>query len=459
MRLIEKWKDKYYFATNYIFETNNGLKIYYTFKPDIYKTYFAFSTLGGSQIESSLNVPDGTAHFAEHLLCNPNSTLKTQDRMNDYKFGNRVKPSIYSNAATSRKEVWFNLESNSKGFLRMLNYLKYQLQIKFSNINKYIEEERGVILAEEHRYKPIEKDSSIAYDKFMIGDICPDFAKRNLGIPETINRIDSGHIETFIKKVFNVNNCYFAIQSNLEPTKELLKELDNFAESITLFDGDKVTYESQIYKPVFKKQHFFEDSQQGLFFSLNYVQSLKDTSGYRNNVLRYLVDGALGYVAREILREKHNYVYSAEVFNSIYCWDLRLRGIKMIVKKENILNSFNALNSILKDNVVGYLTSKKGGLWFKSHVSNYIFYPPSGVNPNYTFDWGYNHFIGMGIYNFDYAKSIDEAKKATISDVIVEYKKLYESTPPALWFQSSYKQEDIFSELENSELYKSFMEI
>ncbi len=456
MRLIDKWKDKYYFATNYIFESSNGLKIYYTHKPDIYKTYFAFSTLGGSQIESSLDIPDGTAHFAEHLLCNPNSTLKTQDKMNDFKFGNRVKPSIYTNAATSRKELWFNVEGNSKGFSRMLNYLKYQLQIKFSNLNKYIEEERGVILAEEHRYKPVNKDSSLAYDKFMIGEHWPEFAKRNLGVPESINKIKIEDIEKFIRTVFTVNNSYFAIQSSLEPTKDILKELDNFAKEITFFDGPQVKYKSKKYNPMFKKQHFFEESQQGLFFSLNYVQSIKDIGGYRNNVLRYLVDGALGYVARDILREKYNYVYSAEVFNSIYCWDLRLRGIKMIVKKENILNTFNILNSILKENVVDYLNSKKGNLWFKSNVSNYIFYPPTGVNPNYTFDWAYNHLLGLGIYNFDYGKSIEEAKKATIADVINDYKNLYENTPPALWLQSAYNQEEIYTELENSELFKSF---
>lgn len=452
MKLLEKWKDKYYYGTNYIFEASNGLKIYYTHKPDIYKTYFAFSSLGGSQIEASLNLPDGTAHFAEHLMCNPNSTLRTRNQMNDFKFGNRLKPSIYTNAATSRKEVWFNLESNSKAFTRMLNYLKYQLQFDFGRINKYMEEERAVILAEEHRYNPVEKDSSLAYDKFMIGDYCPEFAKRNLGTPETINTIDSGHIEHFIKMVFNTNNCYFAIQSSIEPTKEILKQLEEFSNSISFFDGQRISSHSPSYAPKFKMEHFFESNQQGLFFSLNYIQSVNKTSGYKNSVQRFLVDGALSYVARDILRDKYAYVYSADMFNSIYCWDYRLRGIKMVVKKENITNAFNVLNSILFEQVERFLRSKKGSLWFKSHVSNYIFYPPSGVNPNYTFDWGFNHFMNMGIYNFDYSKAISEARSSSIDDIINEYKKIYIDLSPAIWLQSAYEKEEVFEKFKISDL-------
>lgn len=454
MKLIEKWKDKYYFAINYIYQADNGLKIIYTYKPDIYQSYIHFNVFGGSYFEKQIGVPNGTAHFSEHLLCNPNKTLKNLNQIREFKFGNRRKPQIFSNAFTSRKVLCLYTDGNSKGFDRMLEYLKYQLQINYPKLFKEFDNERNVILAEELRARPISKDSGIAYDNFMAGDIYPDFCKRVIGTPETINSITKDHIEKYLTSVLNVENCYLTIQSNLKPDKDVLKKLNKFAKSITFYPGSKLDISKNESNYIFKKGHFFDDTVQGIFFSYNIRKPFMQNISYKNDVFRYLGDRAIAYLFNEILREKYNFIYGSEAINSIYMWDDWLRGFKMTIKKEYIQNVFDLIHSILSNEVVNFLSSKKGNIWFKSQISNYIFYPSLNFNEEYALNISTTLLTGIGTYNYDYGKSVEAAKKVTLEEVIESYKNDYLKLPPSLWFVSSFKEEDIFNELEKSELAK-----
>lgn len=452
MKILEKWKDKYYFATNYIYKSTSGLKIVYSYKPDLYQSYIHFNVFGGSYFERQIGVPDGTAHFAEHLLCNPNKSLKNLNQIREYKFGNRRRPQIYSNAFTSRKVLCLYADGNSKGFDRMLNYIKYQLQIDNSMLFKEFTNERNVILAEELRARPIEKDSSLAYDKFMSEDVYPDFCKRVIGTTESINSITQEHVETYLKQAFNIENCFLTIQSNLKPDKEMLKKLDSFAKSIRLNSGNKFNVEIKDYKKELKISHFFDDNVQGVFFSYNIRKSFIDNISYTNDVYRYLVDRAIGYLFNEILREKYNFIYGSEAINSIYMWNDWLRGFKMTIKKEHVLDVFNIINKILVEEVVKFLSSNKGKVWFKSQVSNYIFYPTLNFNEEYALNISTSLLTGIGNYNYDYGKSIDAAKRVTIEEIIESFKNDYLKIPPYLWFVSAFKENDIFEELNKSEL-------
>ena len=87
MKIIKKYKDKDYQAESTTYLLKSGLRVVHTEKKALKDVSVKIVFLGGTYFEQELKVPFGTAHFCEHMLCNPNRVLNSRDKMDLYKFG------------------------------------------------------------------------------------------------------------------------------------------------------------------------------------------------------------------------------------------------------------------------------------------------------------------------------------------------------------------------------------
>lgn len=118
MKLLDKFKDKNYSAENRIYQFKNGVRLVYSYKPDIKDVDLDIIFLAGSYFEKQIGVPNGTTHFLEHMMMNPNAKFKTQKDIEEFTFGNSRKPTFYKNAANYKNFVKFYAYGHTKGLDR-----------------------------------------------------------------------------------------------------------------------------------------------------------------------------------------------------------------------------------------------------------------------------------------------------------------------------------------------------
>ncbi len=180
MKIIKKWVDTNEKTTNYRYSLDNGMEFVHAVNPRSRECNFSVVVSGGMAFEEEIGVPQGTAHFLEHIIFgNPNNFLKTKDKFDSFTFGTKYRPGFSSNATTTRQYVYFYGHGNRKASKRILKYIYAVMNYPKKRIGGFIEKERNIILGELERMYKEDKDSGLEYDKLFIAPYYDFYKKKS----------------------------------------------------------------------------------------------------------------------------------------------------------------------------------------------------------------------------------------------------------------------------------------
>lgn len=457
MKLIKHWKDEYYVAENFLYELSNGVRFLYTIKRGIKNYSVDVIFHSGSSIEEEVGVPNGTTHFLEHMLTNPNKRFKTKKQQDEYQFGTKKRASIFSNASTWKNMMSFYTYGNTNSLLRSLKYLKYTIDYPEDRFEEFIEKERGTIIAEINRnYKKEEKDSGLAYDRFAFSEYYPEYTNK---IPGTVDTVNSITIEDLLKlknQIFTPGNCGIAIQSSRKLGKNVLAEVEEIAKLVGK-DKFKFRRTKKIVKNEFKYKHFRDEDDEGLFMSMNYfIPIQKDREEYFDSIPSYVARALISYVGFNILREEKGLVYGIESFRSYPVPYNYLQGFKFTTEKGKFHDAIDEFYEVLTNKAIEFINTREGEKWFTGILSNYIFTNTINYNSDYSQNLMFDILLGEREYVRDWDKIIDFAQSISKEDVINYIEEKYIKESPRFWFVSDLKDEEVYNIFKKSKLYKHF---
>ncbi|MCA9379310.1 insulinase family protein [Candidatus Dojkabacteria bacterium] len=458
MKLIKQSRDIQYKSTTYEYLLKNGVRVLETVKPE--STDFDISVVlkAGSFYETQLRVPQGTAHFLEHMLTRPNKKFKTQVELNNFTYGNKSRPSFYPNAGTSKRFVYHYAHGQYKAAERMIQYLASGLDYPVRDFSKYIEKERQIILGEIQRKDDPSKDTRLNFDKFFWGEDFPEFAQRVLGTEQSVNEISVDHLVKFWQQLYVANNVVIAIQSPQKLAGELKKLVQSLA---TIFPARPTEVKEKWggLRAEHKYRHFRYDPAQGVFLSLNYFYELppRDQKMDYEKDLKFLLLSDFFYkIGHDYLREQNGLIYDPSSFNERILFNFKDRGFSLSCSLENLETVFAKLDHMLSTYWREFLNSVDGKRWFAGVVSKYIFRRAKYFDSDYAEDLATEVLDGED-YAYDVRQSIKAAKKITLSeftDFVGDFLKI----PMGLWLVSPYKDEEIIPIYEKSKLYEMYKE-
>lgn len=452
-KLIDKWVDKYHNIRNYLYRFENGVRLVVSQNPATVEINLTAVLQAGSYFERQVAVPQGTAHFLEHMMCNPSNLFKTKEEMDAYTFGNRNQPTIYKNAATSRKYLYFYLNANYLAHDRAITYLNHQLHYPMSRLPEFMETERKIILAEWHHLPKPDKNSSLQAELFLLDRHYPEFSEAVIGTFESINEIQLSHLEKYYKEMFNADNLVIAVQMPYQPTSTLLNRLSSLA---TGFVPELPKIKNQeIMHNSFRYRIFNDPKQQGLYMSFNYFIQRKPDYDYKEQVLYYLLNNLINKVGHDEYREKRGLVYDVGYIRMNLTWDWLVRGYKLTCDPEHAGELLD-LSLTFWEKAVEFLSTKHGKLWFTGQISKYIF-------PLTTkFDHEYAEDIAVGVlenkYKYIHTQAVQEAKKLKIAELISFIQTEVADVPPHVWIETSLPQAEVEEVVKESKLVNYWKE-
>ncbi|MBP6976362.1 insulinase family protein [Candidatus Dojkabacteria bacterium] len=455
MKLIAQFSNKYNNITYKTYELDNGIKLLHLDNPVTVDFDFALVFKAGSSFEIKEEVPKGTAHFLEHMLLNPNSTFKTKEDIDRFEQGNKERPAIYTNAYTTRKNIYITGHSNEQGDMRVLDRMESILQFPKKKFSNQMEKERGIILAEKSRKSKKEKDSYLMSLEFLFKDIQDEFTYDILGESDDIKSIDIDHLEKFFKERFVTGNCAFTIQSNGELRKSVVNRLEEISKKVENGDMDglrEVNLENKLSIGTFT-----EERANGLSVSFIYFDKEERKIDYKRYAIEYIYGRLLDWLSYDILREKMSLVYDFSVFRiGNLSFDYSMSGFRFVAEKEKTPKMLEELYTVLHTTSFLFLKSKRGKEWFDDVISTYIFPRTTKFNEELAENAVTALLEESEIFNSNIA--VREAKKITIEDV-KEYLKERLELPPHIWVESDLKQEEMENIIKGSPFYKKFNKV
>ena len=452
MKLISQFKNKYNNITYNTYQLRNGMKVVHLDNPATVNFDFALIHKAGSAYEKEENVPNGTAHYLEHMLLNPNATFKTKDEINRFEQGGIDRPTIFINAFTNRKYIVFTGNGHQDGKKRIIERLGSIYQFPKKKFNSQLEKERGIILAEKSRKLKKENDNYLMSLDFLFKGIQDEFTGDVLGEVEDIKNISIDNLETYYKSKITFNNTVLSIQSNGEIDKETEKILEEISEKLPKIEVKKdrdIKLENR-----YRVGSFTDRRENGV--SIAFIYFKKDTSkiDYNIRLREYLFAKLLDWLSFEILREKKSLIYSFAPFrNWNNSFEYILYGYKFTTEKEKIGLTIQEFYKVLYEESFKFLKTKKGKEWFEDALSTYI-YPKTAV---------YDDTLAEGIATtviengeiFNYNKAVKQAKKIKIGE-IREYLTNHLDIPPHIWIDGNISKKEVSNILKSSSFEKRF---
>jgi predicted Zn-dependent peptidase len=455
MKLLDSWKDKRYGSTNKLYELKNKTKFFHTIKPEIkdFDVHILFK--GGSYFEKQLGLPNGTAHFLEHMLMNPNGVLKTPEALRQFEFGSRNRPEIFRNAATWQKLIGFEAGCHIKGATRALEYLSFIIKYPLERFEEFYTIEKEVILAEEKRLYKTEKDTWYNYNKFMLDTIYPEFTDRVIGSENTINSITIEDLKKYHENVFTADNCIISIQSPEKLTVEQLNIIEAISQSL---HPKQNKLKAKIKKPnnFFNHKHFKYDNTQGVMFSFNKFKEMSTVPDYNFNVSFYIFRNLLSYLGYNYLRDEKGLIYGINSIWNNMAWKTYVQGFSLTFDKKNLEKVLSELEYLFETKINEFLNSKQGKKWFESQISKYIYITTVNYDANYAQSISIDIILNEKFYKYDFEESVKHAKKYTLEDFIVFANSFLKDEKPHIWFESPFEDQEILEVFEKSELFKRF---
>jgi predicted Zn-dependent peptidase len=437
-KLIDKWFDKHHNIRNYLYRYENGVRLVVSQNPATVEMNLTAVFQAGSYFERQVGVPQGTAHFLEHMMCNPSDLFKTREEMDVYTFGNRNQPTIYKNAATSRKYLYFYLNANYLAHDRSISYLNHQLHYPMTRFPEFMETERKIILAEWHHLPKPDKDASLQAKLFLLDGHNPEFSEAVIGTAESISQIQISDLEKYYKEMLNADNLVIAVQMPHAPNRTILTRLNSlatgFAPALPKIKNQETLYNS------FRYRVFNDPKQQGLYMSFNYFIQRRPEYDYKEQVLYYLLNNLINKVGKDEYREKRGLVYDVGYTSMDLTWDWLVRGYKLTCDPKNTLEMLD-LSLTFWEKGIEFLKTSHGKLWFTGQISKYIFPLTTQFDNNYAED------IAAGVleqkYKYIHVKAVKAARTMKLHDLIGFIEVNFKNTPPHIWIETSLPEEEV----------------
>ena len=455
MKLISQFCNKYNNITYKTYELDNGIKLLHLDNPATIDFDFAIIFKAGSSFEIKESVPKGTAHFLEHMLLNPNSTFKTKSEIDRFEQGNKEKPAIYTNAYTTRKNIYFTCHANEKSNLRVLDRLQSILQFPKKKFANQMEKERGIILAEKSRKAKREKDAYLMSLEFLFKGIQDEFTYDVLGEKEDIESIGIDDLEKFFKNRFVSGNTAFAIQSNGELNKAISNKIEEISKEIPIDNQDN--HREVELKNKWRVGSFTEDRANGISISFIYFDKLDKQINYKQYAIEYIYGRLLDWLTYDILREQKSLIYDFSVYKVGHMsFDYSMNGFRFVTEGKKAKLMLEELYTLLYTTSFLFLKSKKGKEWFDDVISTYIFPRTTKFNEELAESAVTALLEESEIFNSNTA--VREAKKITLED-IREYLEKRLEVAPHIWIESDITKKEMKKLIEESPFAKRFNKV
>ena len=457
MKLIQEWSDGRYLSKNSIYQLKNGVKLIVVKKRGTKDFVIEACFAAGAYFEEDINVPSGTAHFLEHMMTNPNGKFKNEDEMDKFKFGNRSKPSIYSNAWTSQKHMAFFAYGHNKATSRILEFLKANLDYPIERFGEFVERERGIIQAELQRnYRKEAKDDALASARYLHEPLYKPFGRRVIGTKESISSISLEDLELYYKSLLTQDNLVLAIQTSKDLTRPQLELIESIGQRLPKNKKQiEVPFATDDNSEA-RIKHFQKDDAEGVFLSFSYfIPTRLDQVPHIEFIPNYFMRSLIGYLGFKIFREKLGLVYSMDHFRSYPLWFNYQYGFKLSFNKDVYPKVLDRLYEFIDKDLEEYLKSEDGKNWLESEISDYIFLR----NVNYDGDYAQNLALDEVFKDREYIQTWEEAvehAKSITTERLIEEVQKWKKLKPKIWSVTEYKDEEIYDIFKESKLYKYF---
>lgn len=458
VKIIDKWQDSDYGATNYLYDLGKGRKVIYTHKLGCNECGVRILLKGGALYEKQLGLPLGTAHFLEHMLCRPNLVLKTQEEIDLFCFGTKDFPAIYNFAYTTDQILCFGVDTHVLGYKRAIAFLSYIMNYPKELFNKNIEEERKVILAELGRYPSERKNEALEFNKFILEGKYKRYYKRTLGDKNNILDITTKDLEVLWDEIKKNKSVVISVQSGTKPSVKMINEFGILFDNV--YDGN-FKGNTRFYKieNKFKVGYYKDEKVQNIGLEIGVLRQKErmkryNIKSYRKTILSVIAERVISFLLHKRLRDENHLVYEVNSFNSYITTDWIAHGIYTNFEKglesEVLKNIWETLYGI--DNAPSYelfLNSDIGKQWLEHEISKSIFVM------NINFDKAYSENIGYIIacdtfpYKFDkdFVKN-NVIKKITPQDVVTFINEELSSKQPYLWIKHNTSRSEIMQRME-----------
>ncbi len=452
MQLISKFKNRYNNITYKLYELENGVKFLHLINPATIDFDIAIVVKAGAAYELKENVPRGTAHFLEHMLLNPNETFTSKEEIDRFEQGNRYRPSIFTNAYTSKKNIYFTGHSNRKGANRLLKRLESEIQFPKEIFEKYMEKERNVILAERSRKAKKEKDGYLMSLEFLFKEKLPEFTEDVLGEMSDIKDITLDHLEKYFRNRFVSGNTAFTIQSQEELSPVMIKKLEKLARKFP--KGKSDTFRKIKLENEWRVGTFHEERATGISLSFIYFSPQKEKIDYKEYAIENIFSKLIDWLGYDILRERLALIYDLTPFRVHHAsFHYNMQGFRFVTEKEKIGLMLKELYKLTHETTFEFLNSQKGKEWFDDVISSFIF--PRTVKFDPEIAEGAITAVLEGDEIFNSNKFVKASKEVTIKDLENFLKERLE-IPPHIWIESDLQEKEMQEILEDSSFKKKF---
>lgn len=457
MKLIRKWIDTKYNVENYIYENPDGLKVLHTLNKQSLDTYISVVVKAGTYFEKQLNVPNGTAHFLEHMLCNPNSFFKSENEIDRFEFGSKEKASIYFNPGTSFRYIMLCGTTHKTREEDLMKRVYSTIDYPLDMFTKQIPKEKKIILAELQGDKKPEQDAELQFLKFTLSDkvYTNDFSI--LGeTEENIKKISVEDLVKYYTNTFTIPNCMVSIQSPNEISKEIVKYIDLISSRLKSNDKDSVKILPEVIVNSKIIGYFHNKQKNGIKTRLFTFQSNKwrKSLDYEYLVLRSLTISLIHFVLFKQLREKYGYIYGSNVYSNSM-WEVDIEGLEITTDFSNLKNAIEKLFEIIQKGLTNFLKTKHGNSWLQNEISGFIFPHTQEYNESYAETKAMSHLSGYEFADFDKASEV--AKEVTVEKLSKFVDETIGKSTFGVWIDSSEDLEKVKREIKKVNALKGYI--
>ncbi|GAB4160193.1 MAG: hypothetical protein Fur003_3850 [Candidatus Dojkabacteria bacterium] len=450
-KLLNKIEDTQYGATTFLYQLPSGLKLVHTLDPKTVDTNINVLYKAGSLYEPLLDVPNGTAHLLEHLLCNPNKVFKTKRTQDSFRFGDKKKPTLRTNASTSRftQSIWGF--TNYEGELRLAKYLAAQIDNSLENIVKDLEKERKIVIAERNRYAKRTESTGLQYLEFIFKKD-KSYSSHVLGEVEEISQINNDSIKKAWDRLISPNRAILTVQTHRELTTAFKKALLHIDQAINSSELSTLPDIKENFTNEYRYHHHKDTQAQGVYIEFNIFNEYDKVINYKKRAVNYLTRVLLDKVVEDEMREKRGLVYSSRGINDGgYTIHYNIVGYSFECSHDDLLTAINEFNKIMNSKAEKFINSKAGAKWLESKISDYIFPNTLEYNRNYAYELGFDILHEHELFDFEKLK--EAAVKVQKDEIIANLKALY-TTPMHVFMVSDKEKEKMIGLYEKSDFHK-----
>lgn len=452
MKLLQEFKNEYNNIKYSLYELDCGLKLIHLLNPTTVNFDFYSIQRAGCIYENTEKIPHGSAHLLEHMLCNPNTTFRTQDDIYKFLEGNKNRPSLNMNAGTSYKHMDLRGSSNIKGADRILERIDSMVDFPYSKFKKSFANEKKIVIAERSRRPKLEKDNFIQRMIFLQGEIYPEFTYNIIGEPEEIESIELKNLQNYFFSRFLTKDTIFSIQTNDKLSKHIIAKLEKIGAKY--INEPAPALERKTLANKLDLGYYYDEKATGTTIDFEYFDQTDKGYDYKKESVEDVLNSVIRRIGKIILREKKGLIYGLQVFHEDWFTVYHnVECLRFIVENSRVEELLTNLDSFMFVEIEKFIKSPKGTRWINNVLSNYIYPTTIIYDSELTYDVASNYSEYGEIYNYNLY--VEEVKKITKVDLLKELKKL-QSTPPHIWIESNLPKKEIERIVKGSSIWKRF---